>query len=102
MNIEILKRTLYVLRSSTIGVPNGYKGMKPARLAVENKQQEIQMTMAPIVTENILSVETLFKANIITEAQRESLYDDGEGWANGEDSRDSEGRPSPLEQCRYF
>jgi helicase required for RNAi-mediated heterochromatin assembly 1 len=101
-NAEILKRTLYVLRSSTTDVPNGYRGMKPARLAVENKQQEIQMSMAPIVDENILSDETLFKANIITEAQRASLYDDGEGWANVEDSRDSAGRPSPLEQCRYF
>jgi helicase required for RNAi-mediated heterochromatin assembly 1 len=99
-NIEILKRTLYVLRSSTRDVPNGYKGMKPAKTLLENLQQEIQMSMAPLLTQSILCDQTLLQTGIITEAQRESLYE--EGWVNGEESGSSAGRSSPFGQCKYF
>lgn len=100
-NVEILKRTLYMLRSTTRDVPNGYKGMKSAKFMLESKQTEIQETVNPLVSETILSDETLLKAGIITEAQKDSLYDD-EGWATSENTKESASHPSRFEQCRYF
>ncbi|KAG0650451.1 Helicase required for RNAi-mediated heterochromatin assembly 1, partial [Hyphodiscus hymeniophilus] len=85
-NIEVRKRTLHSLRSTTKEAPNCYRGMKPVKIAMEKIQRQIQETMDPLITESILSVETLFQAGIITEAQKKSLdgqgVDDDEIWAN--------------------
>ena len=99
-NIEILKRTLYVLRSTTNDVPNSYRGIKSAKVTVENKQKEIQETMAPLCTGSILSEEALFRAGIITEAQKNSLSDNDAGWASNNTLANPLGRLSPLHQCR--
>jgi helicase required for RNAi-mediated heterochromatin assembly 1 len=101
-NTEILQRTLYMLRSTTTGVPNGARGMKTAIVALEHKQKEIQDTVQPLVScWGILSDDILFQAGIITEEQKDSLYDDV-GWATGEDNNESAGGPSRFERCRCF
>lgn len=81
-NVEIIKRTLYMLRMSTKDFPEGSKGMKSVYAALENRINEIQTTMAPLLTENILTEEMLFEEGIINEAQKQSLYE--EGWVSSE------------------
>lgn len=83
-NVDILARTLYSLRQSTTGMAGRYKGEKVAKAGLTNKVQEIQMTMAPLLTASLLCDETLLREGIITQAQKESLYDDS--WADGEES----------------
>ena len=98
-NIKILERTLYKLRGTNPGVPNGYKGIKSAKVMLEKKQREVQETVQPLVSVDILSDEILFQAGIITETQKNSLYDD-ELWANNEDKKEFPGGPSRFELCQ--
>lgn len=85
-NVEILKRTLYMLRQTHQEIPNAYKGIKTVKAMLESRSQEIQKTMAPLLTANFLCDETLLREGIITEFQKESLYDEEAGWANGNQS----------------
>ena len=95
-NVEILKRTLYMLRSTTTTFPNAYRGMRHAKVMVEDMQKEIQVTMAPLVAEDVLSDETLLQFGIITEAQKKSLSDNEEGWVCNNHWGQDVGGPSPL------
>jgi helicase required for RNAi-mediated heterochromatin assembly 1 len=97
-NMEIQKRTLYMLRMAAKDVPNGSRGMKTAFVALENRINEIEISMAPLVSEGILSVETLLREGIISASQKDSLYE--EGWANGDQSGDKEASVPPLIACK--
>ena len=97
-NRDIQSRTLHVLRMTAKGVPNGSRGMKTAFVALENRINEIETSMAPLVSEDILSVEALLREGIISEFQKDSLYE--EGWANGDQSGDNGASIPPLIACK--
>jgi helicase required for RNAi-mediated heterochromatin assembly 1 len=83
-NVEIIKRTLYMLRMSTKDFPDGSKGMKSVYATLQSRVEEIQMTMAPLLTDDILTDEMLLDEGIINEVQKQSLYE--EGWVSSENS----------------
>jgi len=76
-NVNIIKRTLYELRMTTKDVPGGGKGLKDCRTALQHKINEIELLMSPLLAGTLLTDEILIKYRLITEAQKESLYENG-------------------------
>jgi helicase required for RNAi-mediated heterochromatin assembly 1 len=84
-NVDIIKRTLYELRKVTKDVPNGAKGLKNCKTDLEVQIHKIQHLMSPFLTEAILTDEILLKNRLITEDQKESLYEPG--WLEADQSQ---------------
>jgi helicase required for RNAi-mediated heterochromatin assembly 1 len=83
-NIELQTRTLYQLRLSTKEFKDGYTGMRGAKLAVDGLIEQVKLSLAPLLNENVLSSDTLFHEGIISEAQKDSLTE--AGWGTGEEA----------------
>ena len=97
-NVEIQKRTLYTLRMTAAkDIPTGSRDMKQAFLALDNRIAEIETSMAPLIFEEIISAETLHRHDLITDDQKDSLYE--EGWVNGNNSNNKAIPTPPLIQC---
>lgn len=77
-NTKIRKRTLYELRLDTKDVPGGARGIRACYISLENKISEIQQAIMPLMSSSLLTDEDLFKQGIISEDQKDSLYE--EGW----------------------
>lgn len=98
-NTEILKRTLYMLRT-TNDVPNNGKGLRLCRTALSSKIEEIQQAIAPLLFSSLLTDQELFKRGIITEAQKDSLYE--EGWESSHELGSGDGLPTDgIADCEY-
>ena len=101
-NVEILKRTLYSLRMATPNCPGGNAGIRSCRKQLENKVIEIQAAMMPLLDRKLLTDDFLLSRGVISQAQRDSLYDDD--WTSSDDvilGQDGEKR-TPLETCKFL
>jgi helicase required for RNAi-mediated heterochromatin assembly 1 len=100
-NKEILKRTLYELRLETKDVPGGARGLRACYVSLEHKISEIQQAIMPLLSSSLLTDEELFKQGIITEQQKDSLYE--EGWeTSGEVGIANGSASNGIADCRYF
>lgn len=98
-NVDIIKRTLYELRKVTKDVPNATKGLKGCRNELDFLIQKIQHLLAPFLTEATLTDEILLKNGLITEDQKESLYEDG--WLEADESkRVEEANGTTITSCK--
>ena len=84
-NQNIIRRTLHELRKSTLDIPNGQHGIKPAKREIENQQTTIKSILAPLLSGKMLDVQTLLHYECITAKQADSLSEDGWVDASGVD-----------------
>lgn len=99
-NVDIIKHTLYELRMATKGVPNGAKGLKACKIELEQKVDEIQRLMAPLLAGSVLTDEILIRNRLITEAQKDSLYE--AGWCETNQSqKDDKCNFTAISACKW-
>lgn len=99
-NVDIIKHTLYELRMATKGVPNGAKGLKACKIELEQKVDEIQRLMAPLLAGSVLTDEILIRNRLITEAQKDSLYE--AGWCETDQSqKDDKCNFTAISACKW-
>jgi helicase required for RNAi-mediated heterochromatin assembly 1 len=78
-NVEILKRTLYNLRTTTTDAPKA-AGLRGCRIALGAKVQEIQTSLEPLLLDDLISEDTFFKYGLISESQKDKL--NVKGWVD--------------------
>jgi helicase required for RNAi-mediated heterochromatin assembly 1 len=100
-NVNIIKRTLYELRMTTKDVPGGGKGLKDCRTALQHKINEIELLMSPLLAGTLLTDEILIKYRLITEAQKESLYENGWFETGGSEKVD-DSQSTSISTCKWF
>ncbi|KAH6674807.1 P-loop containing nucleoside triphosphate hydrolase protein [Halenospora varia] len=78
-NEAILKRTMYELRTSAKDQgPQQNHGMKAAYQMLDGFRQKIELTLMPLVNQDVISLDTLLSHKIISQAQHDSL--EGGSW----------------------
>jgi helicase required for RNAi-mediated heterochromatin assembly 1 len=83
-NLAIRKRTLYELRMSN-PIQGTNSSLGRSRRELKARADDLHKVISPLLVENLLTVEILHKNGLITDAQRDSLSDDGWG-GNGTNS----------------
>jgi helicase required for RNAi-mediated heterochromatin assembly 1 len=100
-NVELIKRTLYELRVANKNVPDGGKGLKACRIQLKQNVTQIQAVMYPLLTATLLTDDALIRHGLITQVQRDSLYENG--WFETDRSqKTSECTFTPISTCKYL
>jgi helicase required for RNAi-mediated heterochromatin assembly 1 len=94
-NVDIVKRTIFELRSSCTDLPNSSRGLRVAYHGLETRKEKIEFDLAPIMTGHLLTAETLLQIGVITQPQFDSLEE--AGWVTAEDSELPETR---ITECK--
>lgn len=76
-NAEIVKRTLFELRKTTKDGPSGNRVFKICKAQLELHINKIRLLMSSLLTSSALTDETLMKHGLITQGQKDSLYEPG-------------------------
>jgi helicase required for RNAi-mediated heterochromatin assembly 1 len=98
-NVEIIKRTLHELRKNTQDGPNGKRAYKMCKIQLELHINKIQLLMSPLLTTSVLNDQMLIKHGLITEEQKDSLYEPG--WYDSKQSQiDQDVKYSAISACK--
>jgi helicase required for RNAi-mediated heterochromatin assembly 1 len=97
-NVDIIKRTLFELRKTTKDGPNGSRDYKFCKIQLEQHINKIRLLMSSLLTSSALTDEVLMKHGLITQDQKESLYE--LGWYEADQSqRDDDPRRTTISAC---
>lgn len=98
-NTKIRKRTLYELRVANPQIPSGGAGLRPAQNEHRDNVEAIKTLVSSVLGDGVMSIEALLKYGIITQAQRDSLF---ESENTDEDWDDEQGGSGLLEDCKLL
>ena len=97
-NVDIIKRTLHELRKSTTNGPSSRRDLKFWRIQLEQHIGRIQRLMSPLLTASFLTDDMLIKHSLITEDQKDSLYEPG--WCEANQSQiDTNSSATAISAC---
>lgn len=98
-NEEITKRTLHELRKSTQDGPNGRRAYKISKMQLDGHIDKIRFLLSPLLTSSVLTDEMLLSHGLITEDQKESLYEPG--WYDATQSqRENDPKQTAVSACK--
>ena len=98
-NVEIIKRTLHELRKNTQDGPSGRRAYKLCKVELELHISKIQSLMSPLLTTSVLTDQMLMKHGLITEEQKDSLYEPG--WYDSKQSQpDQDIKYTAISACK--
>lgn len=89
-NEEILQRTLFELRSKAAGMkgaPSGGEAISKTKKHYKARVDSMKATLQPLLTNKLLSTDVLKEHKIITQEQIDSLWEDGWGDEDEEETR---------------
>lgn len=98
-NVEIIKRTLYELRKTTKDGPTSKRELKARKIQLDMHINKIQLLMSPLLTASALTDEILVKHGLITDEQKDSLYEPGWYEAN-QSQRDDDPNVTTISACK--
>jgi helicase required for RNAi-mediated heterochromatin assembly 1 len=98
-NVDIIKRTIHELRKSTTNGPSGRRELKFCRMQLEQHIDKIQRLMSPLLASSSLTDDMLMNHGLITEGQKDSLYESG--WCEANQSQaNTDSNDTAISTCK--